>query len=73
MSCAPHTIKKIIKICEMMLDHGMSEEDIAAINDIRFDLMAIARRQFNAASGDEMNKQLDIIDTEEVGSTHSHR
>jgi hypothetical protein len=73
MSCAPHTIKKIMKVCEMMLEHGMSEEDIAALNDVRFDLMAIARRRFNAASGDEMNKQLDTIDIQEVGSKHSHR
>jgi hypothetical protein len=75
MSCAPHQVKKIVKICEMMLERGVSEADLEALNDVRFDLMAIARRCLNkakASAGEEMDKALDTIDTEVLSSDHSH-
>ena len=60
----------------MMLDENVvSDEDLAALNDIRFELMAIARRRLNAkdgTAGERMNETLDAIDKELVPHSHRH-
>jgi hypothetical protein len=48
------------------------EADLEALKDVRFDLMAIARRRLNATSGSKMNQDLDDIDKEAL-ITHKHK